>query len=80
MFKKSLALALALASSLTALSADAAPKPGRFLEGNVAKENIDRVNDSIVWNTSLDRALADARRENKMVLWIQMIGQMSGST
>ncbi len=52
----------------------------RMIEGSVAKENIDRVNSDIRWNTSLYQALEQARRENKMVLWVQMIGQMSGST
>jgi hypothetical protein len=52
----------------------------RIIEGSVAKENIDRVNSDIRWNTSLYQALEQARRENKMVLWVQMIGQMSGST
>ncbi|MBX9669392.1 MAG: hypothetical protein K2X93_17355 [Candidatus Obscuribacterales bacterium] len=78
MVKKSLALALAIASTISMASADA--KTARFLEGNVAKENIDRVNSSIRWNTSLYQALDQARREDKMVLWVQMIGQMSGST
>ncbi len=78
MLKKSLALAMAVASTVSMASADA--KTARFLEGSVAKENIDRVNNNIHWNTSLYQALDQARREDKMVLWIQMIGQMSGST
>ncbi len=78
MVKKSLALALVIATTVSTVSAEA--KTARFLEGNVAKENIDRVNNSIRWNTSLYQALDQARREDKMVLWVQMIGQMSGST
>jgi hypothetical protein len=80
MDKKVFALALALASTVTmSLSVEAKPTP-RFLEGSAAKENIDRVNNSIQWNSSLYQALDQARQQNKMVLWVQMIGQMSGST
>lgn len=78
MLKKNIMLSLALASSLTMpLQALAMP---RLIEGSVAKENICTVNSEISWNTNLSQALEEARRENKMVLWIQMIGQMSGST
>lgn len=82
MVKRTLAVVFALASSLS-LALDAEAKMGmssKLIEGSVAKENIDKVNGNIRWNTNLAQALEQARRENKMVLWIQMIGQMSGST
>lgn len=78
MLKKTLLFTLALGASLT-MPFDAWAKP-RLMEGSVAKENICTVNNEIRWNTNLSQALEQARRENKMVLWIQMIGQMSGST
>jgi hypothetical protein len=78
MLNKVLLLTLALASSLT-MPLNALAKP-RLIEGSFAKENICTVNSEIRWNTDLSQALEQARRENKMVLWIQMIGQMSGST
>lgn len=81
MIKTTMLLAMALASLTLPLRAEAKPmSSNRFLEGSVAKQNIDRVNSNIRWNTSLSQALEQARRENKMVLWVQMIGQMSGST
>ncbi len=82
MIKQTLISALALASFIMPMRAEA-KKPmasNRFIQGSVAKENIDRVNNDIHWNRSLYPALEQARRENKMVLWVQMIGQMSGST
>lgn len=81
MIKQTLISALALASLTLSLPAEAKPMMStRLIQGSVAKENIDRVNSNIRWNTSLYPALEQARRENKMVLWVQMIGQMSGST
>jgi hypothetical protein len=85
MINKTLIVALALASLTLPLRAEAKQmsklmSSNRFIQGSVAKENIDRVNSSVQWNTSLYPALEQARRENKMVLWVQMIGQMSGST
>lgn len=82
MVKRTLAVVFALAYSLS-LALDAEAKMGmnsKLIEGSIAKENIDKVNGNIRWNTNLAQALDQARRENKMVLWIQMIGQMSGST
>jgi len=81
MIKKTLIFALALASLTLPLRAEAKQmSSNRLIQGSVAKDNINRVNSSIHWNTSLYQALDQARRENKMVLWVQMIGQMSGST
>ena len=81
MIKQILILTLALASLSVPLQVDAKPMAAHgIIEGSVAKDNICRVNNDIHWNTNLSQALDQARRENKMVLWIQMIGQMSGST
>jgi hypothetical protein len=80
MVKKTLAFVFALASSLTMAVGAEAKMTSRIIDGSVAKGNIERVNNNIHWNSSLSQALDQARRENKMVLWIQMIGQMSGST
>jgi len=77
MVKKVFALALALASTFSLTAADA---KSPILDGNVAKQNIDKVNGNVYWNRSLAQAADQARRENKMILWVQMIGQMSGST
>lgn len=52
----------------------------KLLPGQVARENIERVNQQIDWHTSLGAAQNQARREGKMILWVQMIGQMDGAT
>lgn len=81
MIKKTFVLVVALASSLgPAPGVDAKPAGPRFLQGSAAKENIDRVNNNIQWHTSLNQAMEQARKEDKMVFWVHLIGQMSGST
>ncbi|SRR5579885_3187217 len=55
-------------------------KPKGIIPGYVAKDNIEKVNNEIHWYTSLNQAEDQARRENKMVLWVHMIGQMDGAT
>lgn len=50
------------------------------LPGRVAKDNVIEVNRKIRWHTNLNSALARAHRENKMVLWIHMVGKLDGAT
>lgn len=50
------------------------------IEGDQARENIKKVNSDINWHTSLNSALMDARKENKMVLWVHLVGKMDGAT
>ena len=60
--------------------AEAAKGQKRLLNGTVAKQNIDKVNQGINWHTSLSTAQSEARRSGKMILWVQMIGKMDGAT
>ncbi len=78
MFKKSFILAVAIASTLAgSLPANAAKG---LISGSVAKDNIEKVNSNVHWYTSLGQAEETARQQNKMVLWVHMIGQMEGAT
>jgi hypothetical protein len=51
-----------------------------LMPGNVAKENIQKVTSEIRWNSNLNSALAQAHRQNKMVLWVHLVGNLSGAT
>ena len=78
MLKTALALSLAaLAGFASCIPALAKPQ---VLPGYVAKDNIQQVNEGIKWHTSLPEAESEARRQGKMVLWIQMLGKMDGAT
>lgn len=50
------------------------------MTGDVAKENVQKVTSEIRWNSNLNSALAQAKRQNKMVLWIHLVGNLSGAT
>ncbi len=50
------------------------------LPGRVAKDNVMEVNNNVRWHTNLNSALARAHREQKMVLWIHMVGKIDGAT
>lgn len=77
MIKKTLITAMALASTIAcSLPADSRG----IVSGNVAKDNIQKVNNNVHWYTSLGQAEEAARQQDKMVLWIHMIGQMEGAT
>ncbi|MDX2106749.1 MAG: hypothetical protein SFY67_10150 [Candidatus Melainabacteria bacterium] len=51
-----------------------------LMPGDVAKENIQKVTSEIRWNTNLNSALAQAARQHKMVLWVHLVGNLSGAT
>lgn len=51
-----------------------------LMPGDVAKENIQKVTSEIRWNTNLNSALAQAHRQNKMVFWVHLVGNLSGAT
>lgn len=51
-----------------------------LMPGGEAKENIQKVTSEIRWHSNLNSALAQAHRQNKMVLWVHMIGNLSGAT
>lgn len=51
-----------------------------LVPGEVAKENIQKVTSEIRWNTNLNSALAQASRQHKMVLWVHLVGNLSGAT
>lgn len=74
---------VAAIAAITATIAFAAATPAQnknLLPGYVAKENIEKVNSEIHWNTDLNQALAEGRQSHKMVLWLHMIGKMDGAT
>lgn len=74
--KNGLVLSLAAATLCTA--------PGlcgeELVPGYVAKNKIQQVATGIEWNTDLNAACEKAKRANKMILWINMIGKMEGAT
>ncbi|MCA9802816.1 MAG: hypothetical protein KC777_12665 [Cyanobacteria bacterium HKST-UBA02] len=73
---------LVTALTLSQLMLGLCPADARqmVIEGDQARENIKKVNSDINWHTSLNGALMDARKENKMVLWVHLVGKMDGAT
>ncbi len=51
-----------------------------LIPGYIAKDNIEKVNAGINWNTDLNRALKEARAQKKMVFWVHLVGKMEGAT
>ena len=62
-----------LASSLPAPAAS-------VISGYVAQERVNDLMAKIEWNTDLYRAMYQAQRQGKLVMWVHMLGSMSGAT
>lgn len=50
------------------------------LPGSAAQTQSKMVCSRIKWHTSLDEAKQKARRENKLIVWIHMLGNIDGFT
>lgn len=57
-----------------------AARAEKVLAGHVCTERIHNLTQEITWNHDLDDALAKAKQDNKLVLWIHMLGKIDGDT
>lgn len=71
-------LVLSLIASTLSLSPASCDE--ELIPGHVAKTKIERVALGINWESDLEKAKERAKRENKMILWVNMIGKMEGAT
>ncbi len=74
LWKSALVLGMAIATWMPGALAQ------RVVPGHVAQQRVERLTAEIQWHERLPDALADARREGKLVFWIQMLGQIDGAT
>jgi hypothetical protein len=75
--------ALLLSLSAVALLAAGGSKdkpPRGVVSRSAVGSAVERVTTRIAWRTSLEEALDQARREDKLVFWIQMLGRLDGVT
>ena len=56
------------------------PTRGTAENGPDVKKDVVLLTTAISWKTSLDDAKALARREGKMVFWMNMLGDLNGAT
>jgi hypothetical protein len=77
MRKRLLTSALAVLLGFAAIPSQAAPN---FLTGQVSELRVSELTHKIPWDTNLNRALGEAKKTGKMVLWIHMLGTIDGAT
>lgn len=81
-----LALAFALAVPAEAgdkkerKAASSVPVRGTAENGPDVKKDVASLTTKISWQTSLDAAKDLARKEGRMVFWMQMLGDLTGAT
>lgn len=79
--KKQAAITLIIAQLLAAAPAGlAAPHNSGIVSGSQNTERTNRLTSDIRWHTSLAQAEGDARREGKLIFWVNMLGSLSGAT
>ena len=56
------------------------PLPARLETGTEAEANAKKLTTELHWYRSLPEAEAQARRENKPIFWMHMLGDIDGKT
>ena len=56
------------------------PTKGTAENGQDVKKDVALLTTKISWKSSLDEAKDLARKEGKMVFWMQMLGELTGAT
>jgi hypothetical protein len=74
---KLITAAIASMIALSAIPVNAKPK---LIGGVEASERVDRLTKEISWTHNLGQAEATARKNGKMIFWVQMLGDMAGAT
>ena len=60
--------------------ASSVPVKGTAENGPDVKKSVSDLTTKISWQSSLDAAMALARKDRKMVFWMHMLGDMNGAT
>lgn len=51
-----------------------------MVSGQEARVRTQKLNETIEWNTSFDKAKRDAQRSGKPIFWVHMLGSINGHT
>lgn len=78
-YKRLSILAIALTIGLSALCT-AASMATPVLSGQVCSENVGKLTNEISWSRSLDKVKEEAAQQNKLILWVHMVGKIDGFT
>lgn len=62
------------------LLSNPAARAEKVLEGQVCEANVHKLTSEIEWNKSLHKAEKLAKDQNKLILWIHMVGKIDGAT
>ena len=73
-------LTVAAALLLAAQVAPTSAKPPLILSGTESSERVNELTTEMTWYHSLAQAEDAARRQGKMVFWVQMLGDIAGAT
>ncbi len=71
-------LAIALTIGISSIPSTTSASP--VLSGQVCSENVGKLTSEISWSRSLEDVQAEATKQNKLVLWIHMVGKLDGFT
>jgi hypothetical protein len=77
-FGRTTAVAILLAAFGSTVTEPAEAR--QMITGSQNTERTNRLTGEIKWHRSVAQAQEDARREGKLVFWVNMLGTLSGAT
>lgn len=78
--KSSIAAILLLAFACQSAVPTNAANTRHLVTGSQNTERTNRLTSEIRWHRSVSQAEEDARREGKLVFWVNMLGSLAGAT
>lgn len=71
-------LAIALTIGISTISTSTSASP--VYTGQVCSTNVEKLTSQISWSRNLDDVKEEAAKENKLIVWIHMVGKLDGFT
>jgi hypothetical protein len=73
-------LFIGLVAIVFALPLPVSPQGTALLSGQIAHDRVNQLTSQMTWYTSLYQAEETAMHQNKMILWVHMLGDIKGAT
>ncbi|MBX3073197.1 hypothetical protein KF728_14430 [Candidatus Obscuribacterales bacterium] len=73
-------LAVSIAAGVAAPLLHSRVQASPVYSGQVCSENVGRLTNEITWSRDLDKVQQEAASQDKLILWVHMVGKLDGFT
>ncbi len=73
-------LAVSLATGIVSSGMNSPLQASPVYSGQICSENVGRLTNEITWSRDLDKLQEEAAAQDKLILWVHMVGKLDGFT